>query len=70
MFSMMTVEETAKPSKSRSSVAVAPQESLRPATTSRPGRDELALLERGRVSRWWLEATEREAERKPHETGS
>src|SRR5262245_30307886 len=41
MFSMMTVEDTAKPSKSRRSVAVLPQESFRPATTRRPGATNL-----------------------------
>ena len=69
MFSMMTVEETAKPSKSRSSVAVAPQDSL-PAGDHEPsGRDELALLERGRVV-VMARCDERKTERKPHETGS
>jgi hypothetical protein len=34
---MITVDETAMPSKSLISVAVAPQDTLRPATTSRPG---------------------------------
>jgi len=45
---MITVEETAKPSKSRTKVAVAPQESRRPAMTSLPG-DEPALIVGGDV---------------------
>ena len=40
-----------------------------PATTSRPGRHELALLERGGVL-VMARCDKREAEREPHETGS
>ena len=71
MFSMMTVEDTAKPSKSRSRVAVVPQDSLSPGDHQPSRRHQLALLERGGVLLVEARSDQREAKRKPHhETGS